>query len=135
MSVELENKQAILLRLLTQVFGKDNIIFNISLWLLLQDFDIELANNVQYKNYKCLFTILDKNNTPKLVVNFDPLYEKEKYIDVHEFEKHTILEKVLKEVSVMYLVVNKEDFDGLTHPKHPVSVIDFINYKLGLDEE
>lgn len=135
MAVHLDSKQAILLRLLTKVFGKDNIVFDISLWLLLQDFEHDAHNNTDFKNYKCLFTILDKSSTPKMVVNFDPLYDKESFIDVKELEKHKILEDTLKKVSVTYIVINKDDFEELTHPKHPVSIVDLFNYKLGLDEE
>ena len=135
MAVHLDSKQAILLRLLTDVFGKDNIVFDISLWLLLQDFENIASDNKDFKKLKCLFTILDKNSTPKMVVNFDPLYDKEKYIDMKELEKHQILENNLKEVNITYLVINKDDFEGLTHPKHPVNIVDLFNFKLGLDEE
>src|SRR5574344_1845551 len=98
MSVKLEHKQAILLRLLTNIFGKDNIIFDISLWLLLEDFvSLDLKNNIEYKKYKCLFTIIGKDDMPKMVVDFDPLFEEESFIDIKNIEKNKILEKALKD--------------------------------------
>lgn len=135
MAVELEHKQAILLRLFTDFFGKEKIMFNTSLWLLLEDFKhLGIENKEEYKDYKCQITVLSREDEPKMVVEFDPLYEKEKFIDLKDVKKDEVLKNVLEKVNIPYITVNKEEFEYLTHPHERVNIIDYLNYKLGLDE-
>lgn len=136
MSVTLEQKQAILLRLFTDIFGKENIIFDISLWLLLEDFvELGYKNDLEYKNYKCLFTVLGRDDMPKMVVDFDPLFERDEFIDLKNIEKNKMLEKTLKGFDISYVLIDEDEFKELTHPTHKLSLVDLLNYKLGLDEE
>ena len=44
----------------------------------------------------------------------------------------SVIRDVLKKADITYVVVNKEDFDCLTHPKMPVSLVDLLNDKLGI---
>jgi hypothetical protein len=135
MAVELEHKQAILLRLFTSFFGKEKIMFNISLWMLLEDFkELGIENKEEYKNYKCEIVILSKEDMPRMVVEFDPLYEKQEFIDLKNIKKDEVLKEVLQKAGIPYITVQKEEFEYLTHPHDRVSIVDYLNYKLGLDE-
>ncbi len=91
-------------------------------------------SNINYNLYKSFLVVYETKNISRAA---DLLYISQPAVshNIKELEKHQILENTLKEVNVTYIVINKDDFEGLTHPKHPVNIVDLFNFKLGLDEE
>lgn len=135
--VALTHSEAILFRMLSGFFGGDNIAYNMSVTSVCGG---ELPERYEQQGevmwaradaYRCLFTILNAQSEPKLVVEFEPDFEEA--IDMQRIEFAPLLEPILKACDIRYLSISQEEFQLLTGLSD--DAIDFTSYlehKLGL---
>lgn len=90
--------EAILFRILVSVFGKDRVIPGMSLKALV---------GVEY-NFSCLFTVVNDNDLPRMVVEF--YFSDSDTIDLKEMERKKIVEKILIEHDIRYITISEADF-------------------------
>ncbi len=90
--------EAILFRILSSVFGQERVIPGMSLKALVPT----------EHNFVCLFTVVDDDDQPKLVVEF--FLTNSVTIDVNEMERRVLVEKVLVQNGIRYITISEDDF-------------------------
>lgn len=95
-------EEAILFRILGSVFGKDNVIPGMRLKALVPT---ELE-------FSCLFTVVNEDNAPKLVVEF--FLSDSSTIEVKEIERRALVESVLVQNGIKYITISETDFSDIS---------------------
>ena len=106
-------REAQLFRMLTDLFGKDQVIFGMSAMAVsggsLQvdpsDYSIDIEKWARAN--KCLFTVVDQKDLPKLVVEFFAGYSKS--VDVREVEHEQYLRPILEAAEIRYVTITNEE--------------------------
>ena len=93
-------KEAQLFRLLVGFFGRDRVLFSMSvravcggdLSALREALDSETREWAE--SARCLFTVVDQDDDPKMVVEFEPDFSS--YIEVDQLERKSRLPAILR---------------------------------------
>ncbi|MCB0320218.1 MAG: hypothetical protein KDD60_04775 [Bdellovibrionales bacterium] len=132
---QLELREAQLFRLLSECFGKDRIIPKARISLVcggnlprLPE-DQQIGYHEWVTGYRCLFTVINADDQPRLVVEFFSGFTKS--IDPHEAERQRFLPSVLRIQKILYLTISDEEFSALLSPEEDVSLWQLIECKLG----
>lgn len=137
--INLSNQEAILFRILSDFFGKDQVIPNMSVSAVCGDklpadyrpkasFDIKVWS----KKNKCLFTILDKLDNPCLVIEFFSGYSKS--VDLTEVEHQTYMPDILQSAGILYITMTDSEFSEIIDPAAHLDFVAFLKSKVG-DED
>ena len=79
---------------------------------------------------KCLFTIVDHDDNPKMVVEFmDPVGET---LVVSELEHRQYLQPMLAEAGVSYVTISAEEFTELTDPEGTLDLFSIFREHFGI---
>lgn len=89
--------EAILFRILTAVFGQERVIPSMSLKALVPT----------EHNFNCLFTVVDDDDQPKLVVEF--FLTNSITIDLKEMERRVLVEQALVQNGIKYITISEDD--------------------------
>lgn len=134
---QFELREAQLLRLLSDTFGADQVIAKASVSMVCSG-QIPKLSEQDYpgfemwsKKFKCLFTIINNQDEPCLVVEFFGGFAGD--IDPFEAEREVFLPTVLKSKNIFYFRVTEEDFRTLIDPDMPVSLLDLLSDKYDSD--
>lgn len=123
--MELEETQ--LLRMLTNLFGRDQVICRMSALavcggnvtavpLLLQSgFSSSLELSQWAAGESCLFTVVDSDDIPKIVFEFAAEFHE--VIDPLELEHERVLPTLLEQAGVRYIKIGKRDFYAMLDPE------------------
>jgi hypothetical protein len=118
--VHLEVHQAQLLRMLAALFGEDQLLVNLSLRMVIdscEDMQQAVREGVcsaagsPVLDTKCLFTIVNGNDRPQLVVDFSGFGES--YIDAAALKQNEAIERVLAEAGIKCLFIHPKDFQAI----------------------
>lgn len=138
----LETAQAQLLRLLGDFFGSDQVIPFMSISSVFTDLVADLYNYAEefdgscnqewLKREKCLFTIIDAEGDPKLVIelsagDIDP-------IDLVNLKKQDILEELCSEAKICFALISHHELAQILDPSSRVSLISCLSSKLVNEE-
>lgn len=130
----LELHEAILFRLLASFFGLDQVIPKMSLLSVCGGtLPLKLPNSttdgitedltIWAKSNKCLFTIIDPDDMPKLVFDFFEGFDKPFEIKDVISQKH--IKPILKAAGVQYISLSIEELEEMTDPD---SDLDFFHW-------
>lgn len=108
--IALSLEEAILLRILESLFGHGQVIPHMSLNAICGG---KNAEDEQYK-MQCLFTVIDPTDAPRLVIEFTG--STPNTIDFHSYSRSTVIEPILAEHQIRYMVISSDDYADLTHP-------------------
>jgi hypothetical protein len=133
--VNLSLREAQLFRMLTQFFGHDRVVLKMSVLAvcggelprtlpeaLIEELPrgklVDLASWA--KRTRCLFTIVDQDDSPRLVVDFFSGFEDS--VDAQEEENQRMLGPLLSKCQIPYVTISDSEFGDLLDP---TSSLDF----------
>ncbi len=133
--INLSMREAQLFRMLSGFFGRDQVILRMSVMAVcggelpdplpeaiaaqLKNFDL----HQWAKNSTCLFTIVDQQDMPRMVIEFFSGFKDS--VDAHEEEHQRLLAPLLSKRHITYVTISDQDFADLTDP---TSNLDFCTY-------
>ncbi|WKZ57250.1 MAG: hypothetical protein QY326_00900 [Bdellovibrionota bacterium] len=122
--------EAQLFRLLVQFFGKDNVIPRMRVvavcgGVLSPDLSPLVREWAAQAN--CLFTIVDTQDTPKLVVEFFAGFDS--YVDAREEEHQRMLPELLAQAGVHYVTFSEEELNEVLDPRGGVDFYQLLRAK------
>jgi len=135
--IALNLQEAQLFRLLADFFGRDQVIPHMSVMAVCGGALPEriIAVDAQISGWarrsKCLFTIVDPQDIPKMVVEFFSGFECA--IDVHEEEHQRLLAPILKAVGLRYVTISPSEFSELLDPHSALDLFTLLKAKVEQD--
>lgn len=136
--IEMTLPESQLFRMLASFFGKDSIMWNMSVRAVCggeypavdgQSL-IEVARWAESAN--CLFTLVDGCDTPKMVIEFTPDFTS--IIELERFERHNRLPAMLGACGIQYITVSRAELDEMLDPSSSLDFVSFLKDKFGIDE-
>ena len=127
--VTIDSNEAILFRLLVAFFGEDRVVPHMSLYAvcggrLPGDLSDSLCDNIEAgckktvadwaRENKCLFTIVNNDDDPRLVIEFVPHFDDQ--VDLDRLERQRYMRPFLEAAGVPLLTVSESEFLDLTRP-------------------
>ena len=135
---EMSLHEAQLFRLLVGFFGKDRVLFSMSvravcggdLSALPQALDSETREWAE--SARCLFTVVDQDDEPKMVVEFEPDFSS--YIEVEQLERKSRLPALLKANGVQYLTITGQEMGDILNPNGGIDLVDVLKDRFGIED-
>jgi hypothetical protein len=125
--INLDLRQAQLFRMLSTLFGEEQVLPNLSLRMILGscegvDVSIFSAEGVSDSapaviptkadlDRRCLFTVLDDQDKPRVVVDFSGFGDS--FIDADALKRHEVIQRVLGSVGLKFLLIHPKDFESI----------------------
>jgi len=81
---------------------------------------------------KCLFTIVNFQNMPKMVIEL--LADFSEIVDVQELERQRYLKPLLKAAGVPYVIMTREEFAEITNPASKFDIFAFLKSRFEYSE-
>ena len=133
--VFVELQEAQLFNLLASFFGRDRVIPNMSVLSVcggaLPDGVLEPEKRAAWaKANKCLFTIVDVEDTPKLVVEFFSGFDKA--VVATEAEHQRYLPQLLAAAGVRYITISEQEFSELLDPRSALDLFSLLEDKVSV---
>jgi hypothetical protein len=156
----MELHEAQLFRVLTSLFGEGKVFFDLSAALVCRSGKVQKSSEdspvaesldsldpvhasklpeahhppVQWERLSnCLFTIIDHNDIPQLVVEFSA--SPQEYVDVEAMERQKELLAALSHYGVRYVVLTKKDLYDILDPTSALSGASFLLRKIEEQED
>jgi hypothetical protein len=137
--VEMSLQEAQLFRMLSGFFGRDRVVWNMSIRAVCGGaLPASLGSAVVTPTETwvdaagCLFTVVDAEDTPKMVVEFAPDFSR--YIEVPLMERHQRLPSLLEGHGIRYISITFEEFRDMTDPQSSLDLVSFLKDKFGINE-
>jgi hypothetical protein len=136
--VEMNLQEAQLFRMLSGFFGRDRVVWNMSIRSVcggaLPPVDSRVAtpSDDWVGLAGCLFTVVDDEDTPKMVVEFAPDFSR--YIEVQQMERHQRLPGLLEGYGIRYVSIGLDEFRDMTDPQSSLDLVSFLKDKFGIYE-
>lgn len=135
---EMSLVEAQLFRMLVGLFGRERVVWNMSVRAVcggsypLKDGESsdEVAEWAEAE--PCLFTIVDADDAPKMVIEFTPNFSL--YVDVKQIDRHQRLPALLDSQGVRYISVTQAEFSDMTDPKSSLDLVSFLKDKFGVED-
>ena len=130
-----ELREAQLFRILSGVFGKDRVIPRVGIGTVCggEMPDLPPARYPNYeawaKDFRCLFTIVNHEDDPCMVVEFFNGFSVA--VDPREAEREHYLPSVLKCRNIHYITLSHEEFDEILAPENDFSFLQLVECKIG----
>lgn len=140
--VTLDAHEAILFRMLVAFFGEDRVIPRMSISAVCggrvpatldQGLTADLEKDVNRsigdwaKKNRCLFTIVNYEDTPKLVVEFAPDFSD--VIEIDELHRRRYLQPVLLAAGISYVSISSDEFSEITRPDNSLDLCTLLQAK------
>ena len=130
--------EAQLFRLLVGFFGKERVLFSMSvravcggdLSALPEALDSETRQWAERN--RCLFTVVDDDDDPKMVVEFEPDFSA--YIEVEQLERKSRLPALLKANGVQYLTITGKEMGEILDPNGTMNLVDLLKDRFGIED-
>lgn len=135
---EMSLDEAQLFRLLVGFFGKDRVLFSMSvravcggdLSALSEALDDETRSWAERN--RCLFTVVDDDDDPKMVVEFEPDFSS--YIEVEQLERKSRLPSLLKANGIQYLTITGKEMGEILDPNGTMNLVDLLKDRFGIED-
>lgn len=127
-------QEAQLYRLLAGFFGRDRVVPHMSVLAVCGgDLPAEVSDasgrlKTWARGTKCLFTIVDADDTPKMVVEFFSGFEEA--IDPSEEERQRFLPNLLPAAGVRYVTMSWSELEELIDPSSSMDLYAFLEDKV-----
>jgi hypothetical protein len=79
------------------------------------------------KANKCLFTVVDDNDNPKVVFEFFSGFDN--VVDLAELEKQRHLAPVLKAAGISFIPITPDEFSAILDPENELDFVAFLEHK------
>lgn len=135
---EMSLHEAQLFRLLVGFFGKDRVLFSMSVRAVcggdLSSLPHALDSETREwaENARCLFTVVDHDDDPKMVVEFEPDFSS--YIEVDQLERKSRLPALLKANGVQYLTITGQEMGEILNPNGGIDLVDVLKDRFGIED-
>lgn len=135
---EMSLEEAQLFRMLSGLFGRDRVVWNMSVRSVCNGVspgggDIVPTQTESWLELSgCLFTVVDGEDTPKMVVEFAPDFSR--YIEVTRMERHQRLPVLLEGYGIRYISISSAEFRDMTDPESSLDLVSFLKDKFGIDD-
>ncbi len=127
--ISLELHEAQLFRLLVTVFGKDRVVYNMSLNTICEENAAQgLSRESWWGQYKCLFAVTDERFSPKLVVDFVPGFNG--VVDSEYLARRENAKSTLNAHGVHYIGITQEEFDRIRDPEEDFGLFQLLELKV-----
>lgn len=137
--VEMSLQEAQLFRMLCGFFGRDRVVWNMSIRSVCGGALSASSNSAVTAPADdwvdlmgCLFTVVDDEDTPKMVVEFAPDFSR--CIEVQQMERHQRLPSLLEVYGIRYISITSEEFRDMTDPRSSLDLVSFLKDKFGVNE-
>jgi hypothetical protein len=136
---EMSLEEAQLFRVLGTFFGRDRVVWNMSVRAVcggsLPPEIVQGGDGVArwIGAAGCLFTIVDEDDVPKMVVEFAVDYDQS--IDLDLLERQHQLPKLLESCGIRYVVVTNAEFQEILDPQSSLDLVSLLRDRLGLFNE
>ncbi len=136
--IEMTLPESQLFRMLVSLFGKDSIVWNMSVRTVCggeypavdgQD-PADVSRWAESAN--CLFTLVDGTDIPKMVIEFAPDFTS--VIEVDRLDRHNRLPAMLGVCGIQYITVSRAELDEMLDPSSSLDFVSFLKDKFGVDE-
>lgn len=135
---EMSLSEAQLFRMLVGLFGRDRVVWNMSVRAVCGGgYPVEMGDSAATiaewaEVAACLFTVVDFDDVPKMVVEFAPDFSL--YVDVKEVDRHQKLPHLLDTRGVRYVSITKAEFIDMTDSKSSLDLVSFLKDKFGVED-
>ena len=135
---EMSLNEAQLFRLLVGFFGKDRVLFSMSVRavcggdLSCLPHPLDEETKAWAERTRCLFTVVDAEDDPRMVVEFEPDFSK--YIEVEQLERKSRLPALLKANGVQYLTITGEEMGEILDPNGAIDLVDVLKDRFGIED-
>lgn len=133
---EMSLNEAQLFRLLTGFFGEDRVLFSMSVRAVCGG-DLSIITDVcdaetraWAERSRCLFTVVDGADDPKMVVEFAPDFSL--YIEVDQLERQNRLPGLLQSHGVQYLTISGTELNEILDPGSSLDLVALLKEKFGI---
>ncbi len=130
--------EAQLFRLLVGFFGKDRVLFSMSVRavcggdLTTLSHPLDDETRAWAEKNRCLFTVVDAEDDPKMVVEFEPDFSN--FIEVDQLERKSRLPALLKASGVQYLTITGEEMGEILNPNGTIDLVDVLKDRFGIED-
>lgn len=80
----------------------------------------------------CLFTVVDAEDNPKMVVEFAPDFAE--FIEVKQMDRHQRLPQLLQACGIEYVSVTSREFQEIIDPKSSFDFVSLLKDRFGIEE-
>ncbi len=135
--VTFELHEAQLFNMLSSFFGRDRVVPHMSVLSVcggeLPEAAQALKNDLQTwaRSNKCLFTIVDADDTPKMVVEFFSGFAQA--VDPVEESHQRYLPVLLRAAGVRYVTISNNEFSEVLNPNGNMDFLTLLGAKVGLE--
>ena len=136
--IEMSLAESQLFRMLVSFFGKDTIVWNMSVKAVCGgDYPAIGDQNPDQiaqwaESAHCLFTLVDQQDNPKMVIEFAPDYAS--FIELNQMERHQRLPGMLNMCGVQYISMSRNELEEMMDPSSSLDFISFLKDKFGIDD-
>lgn len=136
---EMSLNEAQLFRILTGFFGKERVLFSMSVRavcggdLAALEGSLDATTRAWGERNRCLFTIVDDDDDPKMVIEFEPDFSN--YIEVDQLERKSCLPALLKARGIRYLTFTIDEMDEILDPQSSLGLIDLLKDRFQIEDE
>lgn len=135
--IEMNLAEAQLFRMLVGIFGRDRVVWSMSVRAVcggelprsVDSNDDELREKAERD--KCLFTIVDDDDTPKMVMELEPDFTE--FIEVEKLERQRWLPNILSACGIQYITMSASELGEITNPEGTMDFLSFLQDKVGVD--
>lgn len=130
--------EAQLFRLLVGFFGKDRVLFSMSVRAVcggdlgFQPEALDEDTRAWAERNRCLFTVVDEEDDPKMVVEFEPDFSS--FIEVDQLERKSRLPGILKAKGIQYLTISGKEMGEILDPNGTMDLVDLLKDRFGIED-
>ncbi|MEY4670079.1 MAG: hypothetical protein RL518_2778 [Pseudomonadota bacterium] len=130
--------EAQLFRLLVGFFGRDRVLFSMSVRavcggdLSCLPHALDEETRAWAERSRCLFTVVDAEDAPKMVVEFEPDFSH--YIEVEQLERKSRLPGLLKANGIQYLTITGREMGEILDPNGGIDLVDVLKDRFGIED-
>lgn len=147
--IDISLEEAQLFRMLTALFGGEQVVPQMSVMavcggelpsgfnhhsLNVSEAQYRALNMPQWaKKNKCLFTVLDCNDNPKMVVEFFSGFRES--VSNTEVEHERYLPPLFEALGIHYVTISPQEFDEITDPSSSLDIVSLLNSRVAGEEK
>jgi hypothetical protein len=134
--IEMSLQEAQLFRMLESFFGRDRVIWNMSVRTVCGGSYPSMANESEEVVARwaevsgCLFTVVDNDDTPKMVIEFAA--DLTSTIDVEQLNRQQRLPDLLQACGVQYVLMTQDEFDEILDPDGSLDFVSVLKDRFGI---
>jgi hypothetical protein len=134
--VEMSLQEAQLFRMLESFFGRDRVIWKMSVRTVCGGSYPSIADEPEELIARwaevsaCLFTVVDDDDTPKMVIEFAT--DLSSTIDVDQLNRQQRLPHLLELRGVRYVLMTNDEFDEILDPDGSLDFISVLKDRFGI---